>query len=68
MKDSEEQNTSLMNLKSLWTFILHLETIEVCVESISALNVGNQPHGQLFVILISDVHHGGDVQRKTFNS
>lgn len=57
-----------MNLKSLQTCVLHLEAVEVCVESISALNVGNQPHCQLLVILISDVHHGGDVQRKTIDS
>lgn len=38
-----------------------LEAVEVCVEDVSALDVGHQSHGQLLVGLISDVHHDGDV-------
>lgn len=47
---------------------VYLEPVEVCVESVSTLNVGHQAHGQLFVILVSDVHHSGDVQRQTIHS
>lgn len=41
-----------------------LEAVEICVEDVSALDVGDQSHCQLFIGLISDVHHGGDVDRQ----
>lgn len=43
----------------------NLETIEVCVECFLTLDVRDQTHGQLFIILVPDVHQGGDVQRQT---
>lgn len=43
----------------------NLEPIEVCVEFVLTLDVCDQTHDQLFIILVPDVHQGGDVQRKT---
>lgn len=38
-----------------------LEAIEVCVEDVSTLDVGDQSHSQLLIGLIPDVNHGADV-------
>lgn len=40
-----------------------LETIEICIEDASTLDVRCQPHCQLFIGLISDVNHGADLHR-----
>lgn len=45
----------------------HLETIEVCVEDIPTLDIRHQTHRQLLVVLISDVHGGGDIDRKSIH-
>lgn len=43
----------------------YLETIEVCVEDIPTLDIRHQTHRQLLIVLISDVHGGGDIGRKS---
>lgn len=45
----------------------YLETVDVGVEDVSALDAGHQTHGQLLVVLISDVHGGGDVHGKSIH-
>lgn len=42
----------------------NLKTIEVCVEFVLTLDVCDQTHGQLFIILVPDVHQGSDIQRQ----
>lgn len=49
----------------LWS---DLESVEVCVEGVVILDVRDQTHGQLFVRLFSDVHHGGDIQGQTVHT
>lgn len=67
MKKVEVRHTKVAGL-SKGRDAFYLKPIEVRVESVFTLNVCNQTHGQLFVILVSDVHHGGDVQRQTIYS
>lgn len=52
--------------KNYWICLQsYLEAIEICVEDISTLDICHQTHRQLLIVLVSDVHGGGDIYRKS---
>lgn len=59
---SSEQRSNLLHFEKMNA---NLKTIEVCVECALTLDVCDQTHYQLFIILVPDVHQSGDVQRQT---
>lgn len=50
-----------------WCGGTHLEAVEIRVEHVSTLDVGDQSHCQLFIGLISDIHHGGYIYREAIH-
>lgn len=48
--------------------VADLETIKVCVEDVTTLDVSDQSHCKLLIGLILDVHHSADIYRITIHS